>query len=305
MFELPFHAELAYEVPLNLEATLFCGQAFRWRALAENTFQAVVYGEVLRLTALPNRLWIESTAEHINGKPLPDFVWHYLGMEDNLDRLFSARFIKQYPHLVQGASTYFGLRLLRQEPFETLISFMCAQGVGIALIRRQVLSLSQSWDNFIAITEYKFPTAEQIACAPLRKLTKCTNNNTIRASNIQAVAKAITSGDLDLATLSAPHCDFQTARQALLRYDGIGEKIADCVCLFGLGHRTAFPIDTHVRQYLQAWFGLSTYTASLSSKEYQRLSHEARALLGEAHAGLAGQLLFHYWRKDIKRMKMF
>lgn len=305
MLELPFQDELSYQAHLNLEATLFCGQAFRWQALSANAFQAVVYGEVLRLTSFPNRLFIESTAERINGKTLSEFTRHYLGLDDDLQSLFPERFILEYPHLHQGASAYFGLRLLRQEPFETLVSFMCAQGVGITLIRRQVSFISENFGDFITITEYKFPTPEQLAIAPIGKLTRCTNNNAYRARNIRAVALAVACGDLDLARLSAPHCDFQVAREALLRYDGIGEKIADCVCLFGLGHRTAFPIDTHVRQYLATWFGLSTLTASLTSKEYRRLSDAARRILGEAQAGLVGQLLFHYWRKDVKFMKAF
>lgn len=305
MKELPFRAELAYQVPLNLEATLFCGQAFRWRVLSDNAFQAIVYGEALRLSNFQGRLLIQSTAERINHKPLSDFVWHYLGIEDNLDSLFPSQFATQYPHLFQGASAYFGLRLLRQEPFETLISFMCAQGVGISLIRRQILNLSQIFGDIISITEYKFPNEKQLANASLHKLTACTNNNGIRARNIRTIARAIAQDDLDLTKLSAPHCDFQAAREALLHYHGIGDKIADCVCLFGLGHRTSFPIDTHVRQYLQEWFGLSTQTVSLSSKEYERLSNTARMLLGESQAGLAGQLLFHYWRKDVKHMKVF
>ncbi len=306
MFELPFQSELLYDVPLNLEATLFCGQAFRWQKLGKDTFQAVVYGEILRLASLqPHRLLIASTAECINGKLLRDFVWHYLGLEDDVSTLFPALFIQMYPHLYQGASAYLGLRLLRQEPFETLVSFMCAQGVGIALIRRQVSLISQNFGDFIAITEYKFPTPEQLANAPIEKLIRCTNNNAHRARNIQAISMAVARGDLNLAHLSAPHCDFENARKTLLRYSGIGEKITDCVCLFGLGHRTAFPIDTHVRQYLEAWFGLSTRTTSLTSKEYRRLSDAARRILGEVQAGLVGQLLFHYWRKDVKFMKAF
>lgn len=305
MLSLPFCAELTYDVPLNLEATLFCGQAFRWHTISENIFQAVVYGEVLRLISFPNRLLIESTAKRIGGKSLSEFVWHYLGFEDELETLFSKNFILRYRHIYQGASTYFGLRLLRQEPFEVLVSFMCAQGVGISLVRRQVFYLSQNFGNFIPITEYKFPSPEQLASAPLQQLIACTNNNATRARNIRAVATSVACGDLNLARISAPHSDFQSARETLLRYNGIGDKIADCVCLFGLGHRMAFPIDTHVRQYLQAWFGLSTQTVSLSSKEYQRLSNEARILLGDTQAGLAGQLLFHYWRKEVKRMKAF
>ncbi len=304
--QLPYSDELCYNAPLNLEATLFCGQAFRWQKLSDHAFQGVVYGEIVRLTEVHHgRILIESTAPHLNHQSLPDFTRHYLGFEDNLNDLFSRSFIKKYPHLYRGASHYFGLRLLRQEPFETLISFMCAQGIGVALIRRQVLLLSQNFGRFITITEYKFPAPNALAHADLSRLAQCTNNNLIRARNIQRVAQAVADGDLDLSALSAPHCDFETARASLLRYHGIGDKIADCVCLFGLGHRSAFPIDTHVRQYLSAWFGISTKSVSLTSTEYQRLCREARAILGEVNTGLAGQLLFHYWRKDIKAMKSF
>jgi len=304
--QLPYSSELWYNAPLNLEATLFCGQAFRWQKLTEHTFQGVVYGEILRLTEMHDgRILIESTAPRLNHQSLSDFTRYYLGLEDTLDDLFPPLFIKNYPHLYHGALPYFGLRLLRQEPFETLISFMCAQGIGVSLIRRQVLLLSQNFGEFIAITEYKFPTPNALAHADLSQLAQCTNNNLIRARNIQRVAQAVVNGDLDLTALSAPHCHLETARATLLRYSGIGDKIADCVCLFGLGHRSAFPIDTHVRQYLSAWFGLSTKTASLSSKEYQRLANEARGILGDTHAGLAGQLLFHYWRKEVKHMKAF
>ncbi|MCS6989368.1 MAG: Fe-S cluster assembly protein HesB [Chloroherpetonaceae bacterium] len=305
MLALPYRAELHHNVPLNLEATLFCGQAFRWQKVADNAFQGVVYGEILRLTSRPNALLIESTASRINGKPLRDFAWIYLGLEDNLSELFSPSFISRYPHLYRGASKYFGLRLLRQEPFEALISFMCAQGIGIALIRRQVSLFSLLFGDFIAITEKSFPAPEVLAAARLSTLVKCANNNPIRAKNIRAVAHAVAKGELDLRQLSAPTCDFQTARETLLRYDGIGEKIADCVCLFGLGHREAFPIDTHVRQYLKEWFGIKTSTATLSSKTYRWLCDEARAILGKTNAGLAGQLLFHYWRKDIKGLTAF
>lgn len=305
MIELPFRAELAYDAPLNLEATLFCGQAFRWQKISDNVFQAVVRGEVLRLTTRPNALFIESTASRIDGKSLREFIWHYLGFEDDLSELFPASFSSRFPDLYYGASSYLGLRLLRQEPFETLISFMCAQGIGIALIRRQVLFLSQFLGFSFAITEYKFPTPDAIANASLSTLTRCANNNPIRAQNIRNVARAVASGDLNLLHLSAPNSDYETARETLLRYRGIGEKIADCVCLFGLGHREAFPIDTHVRQYLNEWFGISSPTTALASKEYRRLSNEARAILGTKHAGLAGQTLFHYWRKDIKGLKAF
>jgi hypothetical protein len=78
--QLPYSSELWYNAPLNLEATLFCGQAFRWQKLTEHTFQGVVYGEIVRLTEVhQGQILIESTAPRINHQSLSDFTRHYLG----------------------------------------------------------------------------------------------------------------------------------------------------------------------------------------------------------------------------------
>jgi N-glycosylase/DNA lyase len=126
-----YTATLSLSSPLNLHDTLFCGQAFRWQALAPQhpfyDYIAVVHDTILALG--------------LRGS-----------LSDQLDAVFSPSFRRRYPHVVQGASAYFGLRLLRQAPFETLISFMCAQGIGIALIRRQILQLSQEFGTQIDAT---------------------------------------------------------------------------------------------------------------------------------------------------------
>lgn len=341
---------LPVSVPLNLEATLFCGQAFRWQRVSPEerepkVFQAVVGGEVLELSqqfssvephSPASELLVRCTAEAIGGEPLKKFVPHYLGLDDDVEKIFPPPFRSRYPDLVAAAMRYFGLRLMRQAPFETLISFMCAQGMGIKLIRRQVSLLARAFgnplaappdltidsphensyenlntslsqlpqiQNFIAITAYKFPTPEQIAAAPVSVLTGCTNNNSIRAKNIRRVAEAVADGSLNLNALLALRCPLDEARETLMRFSGIGAKIADCVCLFGLEHRSAFPIDTHVRQYLDGWFGLKTKTASLTPAGYEALCNEAKDVLGSPYAGLAGQLLFHTWRRDVRHLK--
>jgi N-glycosylase/DNA lyase len=308
---LPFSISFPLNAPLHLEATLFCGQAFRWETLSRSpvpVYQAVICDAIVQLKQHGQMLYVSSTSEFINKQPLDVFIRNYLGLSDLIETVFPISFQHQYPDIYAGASVYFGLRLLRQSPFETLISFMCAQGIGVHLIRRQVMLLSKRFGQiitFFPITDYQFPEAQVLAEADLRILTQCTNNNSIRAKNIRAVAEAVASGALSLVALCAPQCSLSDARETLMRYNGIGEKIADCVCLFGLGHLNAFPIDTHVRQYLDAWFGLRSATASLTSANYERLCDEARKILGERHAGLAGQILFHYWRKDIRGMTEF
>ncbi|MBC8044219.1 MAG: Fe-S cluster assembly protein HesB [Rhizobacter sp.] len=310
---LPYCAVLPLAVPLNLEASLFCGQAFRWQVITEDgekKFRGVVEGELVELArtdeSIHGSLRIESTAPLILNQPLEKFFTRYLGLDDPIEAFFAPEFQHNYPDLFAASEHYFGLRVLHQAPFETLISFMCAQGMGIALIRRQAdllatnLGSTTTEQNFIPITAYEFPTAAQLAEAPLAALQVCTNNNSIRARNIKAVASLVARGDLKLETLASPHASLDEARNALMACSGIGEKIADCVCLFGLGHSDAFPIDTHVRQYLDAWFGLRTATQSLTRTGYDRLADEARKILGAKYAGHAGQILFHYWRLNVR-----
>ncbi len=339
-----YTATLSLSAPLNLHDTLFCGQAFRWQVLAPHPlydYFVVVHHAILALGLRGSTLHIFSSAPQIQHQPLTQFVAHYLGLSDQLDAVFSPSFRRRYPHVVQGASAYFGLRLLRQAPFETLISFMCAQGIGIALIRRQIQQLSQEFGtkldattltqvttvseagiseqdrvalstkpSFISTPDmdkhfYLFPTADQLAEAPLHRLQRCTNNNLQRARHIRQVARAVADGALRLETLSAPHSTLEQARQTLLEYDGIGEKIADCICLFGLQHHDAFPIDTHVRQYLAEWFGLVSPTYTLTARSYRHLAQAARKLLNTPYPGLAGQWLFHHWRRNIKQMTAY
>jgi N-glycosylase/DNA lyase len=306
---IPLHA-----APLNLRATLFCGQAFRWIELPASDpnaayFQAVVSGEVLQLSVHHEVLYAACTSSSIEGEPLADFVNKYLGLSRAMDNVFQPSFQKKFPEVYRGAMRYAGLRLLQQAPFETLISFMCAQGVGIALIRRQVAELATHFGKLLH-TElgeptYAFPTPDALASANRNTLIRCANNNGIRAKNIRAVSKAVALGELNLNNLLSPTCSYLDARNALVTYNGIGQKIADCVCAFGFGHREAFPIDTHVRQYLQQWFRLRSRTVSLTPKEYDRLCDRARHLIGDANPALAGQWLFHYWRKDVKGMTAF
>ena len=86
---------------------------------------------------------------------------------------------------------------------------------------------------------------------------------------------------------------------------GIGFKIADCIALFGLGRFDAFPIDTHVRQYLGKWFNSRTALRSLTPANYLILDAEARTFLNPELAGYGGHILFHCWRKEVKKLHSF
>lgn len=201
---------------------------------------------------------------------------------------------------------------MRQDPFEIMVTFMCAQGIGMHLIRRQVSMITERYgEKHILDTEkgplvlHGFPAPSALASAKVDELARCTNNNRIRAANIIEMARSFESGKLALACVSSSECNLETLRETLCAHSGIGLKIADCIALFGLGRFDAFPIDTHVKQYLWEWFGIEAARKSLTEKNYRFLQDEARKILGNEYAGYAGHMLFHCWRKEVKKMKAF
>jgi N-glycosylase/DNA lyase len=297
---LLFTATLANIGLIDLEATLFCGQAFRWHKISDGVFSGVVRGVWVELSQpSPAMICIRSTHESIADRSLVDFFFEYLGLADLIESFANVPFARKYPKLYRETLQYAGIRIMRQDPFELLISFMCAQGMGIRIIRRQIQLLSEKFgeahDGY-----FSFPTATALAAASLETMTACTNNNKIRAANIIQVARNVASGKLNVEQLVKGHAVFDDARTMLIKQRGIGEKIADCVCLFGLGHLEAFPIDTHVRQYLETWFHIKPETKSLTPEAYALLCTKARKLFGDSSAGYWGQVLFHYWRVEVR-----
>ena len=189
---------------------------------------------------------------------------------------------------------------------------MCAQGIGMHLIRKQVAMLTENYGEAIPVTFkgkslvlHNFPTPQRLAAADPFTLSRCTNNTRLRAANIISASRRIAEGSIDLDSLRNKQMPLDELRLTLSQNSGIGFKIADCIALFGLGRFDAFPIDTHVRQYLGTWFKSAAALRSLSPATYLMMDAEARTLLNPEFAGYAGHILFHCWRKEIKKLRSF
>ncbi len=193
-----------------------------------------------------------------------------------------------------------------------MVSFMCAQGIGMHLIRKQVSMLAMGYGNKVSVSVsgrevilYIFPTPEQLAEADPIALSLCTNNNRIRATNIILAAKGVLEGRINFDYLANRELPLSVLRNELCKNPGIGFKIADCIALFGLARFDAFPIDTHVKQYLAKWFNSTIALRSLTPGSYLALDAEARTFLNPELAGYAGHILFHCWRCEIKKLRSF
>lgn len=301
--------------PFNLEDTLYSGQSFIWRQPNdyEEYHSGVINGCLILIRKSQDGLFdFKSSSEVIECMSISDYLIRFFSLEIDVNSIFSESFRHNYPDIWSLVKPYSSVRVMRQNPFEIMVTFMCAQGIGMHLIRRQVSMIIQRYGQKIVIETkdgtlvyFSFPSPEDLATAEIDELSRCTNNNRIRAGNIIAMARSFASGKLALDCISSGECSLESLRETLCEHGGIGMKIADCIALFGLGRFDAFPIDTHVKQYLWEWFGIEAAQRTLTEKNYRFLQDEARNILGNRYAGYAGHMLFHCWRKEKKKMKAF
>jgi N-glycosylase/DNA lyase len=267
----------------DLAATLSSGQAFRWRQV-EDAWEGVVGSRWVRLCQEPGRIRAR-TAE-----PVADWNWlrHYLQLDVQLEHILAA-FPDDEP-MRQSVESCRGLRLLRQEPWECLASFICSSTKQITQIRQIVALLCQRFGHTVAVPDggaaaCAFPTVQRLAEASEAELRQCKLG--FRAPYLAATARKLARGEVDLARLS--ELPLEQAREHLLALPGVGVKIADCVLLFAYGFPQAFPLDVWVIKALR-----QLYFPNRSPK-MARLRRFSRTHFG-SQSGYAQQYLFHYMR---------
>ncbi len=303
------------EIKIDVKQSLFSGQTFLWDIVstdAEYYLSVIKNIPVIIQQISDYKIEIQSDSIVIDSALITDFIKSYFSFEIDANLIFQDDFKRFNSEIYSLISSYFSLRILRQDPYETMISFMCAQGIGMHLIRKQIRMLKKNYGKKISITLsgkevilYTFPTPERLAAVDPLVLSTCTNNNRIRAKNIVLAAQGVADGEIDLQSLCDPAIPLAELRNTLCLNPGIGFKIADCIALFGLGRFDAFPIDTHVRQYLGKWFNSRTALRSLTPANYLILDAEARTFLNPELAGYGGHILFHCWRKEVKKLHSF
>ncbi len=261
--------DLAGVDELDIVKTFECGQCFRWNADSDGVYTGVAFGFPARVWAENGRVYLRSAA--------PEDMWRSYF---DLDRDYAAASsgFDGGDYLAECVEFGRGIRILRQDGWEALCSFIISQCNNISRIKGIVERLCELFGDeleFEGRRYYSFPPAERIAelnvdeLAPLR----CG----YRAPYIISAAIAVATGALDLKELAA--ADSVTAKKELLKLNGVGEKVANCVVLFGLYHMEAFPIDVWIRRALKEHFPPDFDPATLGSC-----------------AGLAQQYIFYYAR---------
>jgi N-glycosylase/DNA lyase len=267
----------------NLGLTLDSGQAFRWNRQGAG-WEGIIFDRWVRLEQAPTGIQAETFS------PVSDWKWlkDYLQIETDFEAV-----LKTFPcdePMMKALGACGGLRLLRQEPWETLASFICSSTKQIVQIRQMVRELSLRFGNRVAapnhsIDSYSFPKVERIAAATEQSLRECKLG--FRAGYLQKTAQQIIDQDLDLASLK--NMPVEKAREILMNFHGVGRKIADCVLLFGYGFQEAFPVDVWITKALKELY----FPKGRPSQK--RLLKFSKTHFGP-NSGYAQQYLFHYMR---------
>ena len=250
-----------------LADTLDCGQAFRWYE-KDGKWYGIAHSTKLCLFNDGDDVVIEGVSE-------AEFesVWRaYFDLDRDYSAVIDA--VKEDKRLNKICALTGGIRLLRQDPWEALCSFIISQNNNIPRIKGIVERLCQAYGNDLGDGAYSFPQAEKIAALTVEDLAPIRAG--FRAKYIIDAAKKVASGQVPINELC--NMDVQSAAEALMLISGVGPKVAACTLLFGCGHIECFPVDVWIKRAMEVMFsdGLPDYALPYAGIVQQYIFHYAR-----------------------------
>jgi len=261
----------------NLEHTFLCGQCFRWEQMDDGSFSGVTGGKVYQIRDLGGTFVIDNaTYKDYN------YLKKYLDLERDYGKIKQT--LSKNELLKKAINVGWGIRILRQDFFETLISYIISQQNNIKRITKLVNALCEKYGKPIFYkgkTYYAFPTPEELSAAAIPDLLQLGLG--YRAEYVYYAVKDVLSGRISEEIL----LDLPTneARKLLLSMKGVGDKVCDCIMLFSLGKSGLFPVDVWIRRVMEENY------SSDNPKE------AGEAMFGEL-SGFAQQYLFYYRRSQ-------
>jgi N-glycosylase/DNA lyase len=287
---------------LNPEITVNSGQMFLWENY-KNSWYGVYKSHILKFS-LDHKNSSKGTYDHLYFDSLPELDnWQQLvfRLDDDINYISSC--LTNDNMISQLFKKYSGLWLMRQDPFQCMISFACSSNTNIPMIRRMLKNLCRKFGIKREIDEKKFftfPTTKSLAKASINELCSCGIG--YRAKTIKSLTEKIIIGTLNIEELS--RYKYDEAKEKLLGIYGIGNKLADCILLFSLEKTEAFPIDVWIARSIYSYyrallnqesFKLDFKSTKLSPNKYNLLSKIMRQHFGK-YAGYAQQYLYYHMR---------
>jgi N-glycosylase/DNA lyase len=260
----------------NLEHTLECGQIFRINRV-DGWYYINAQDKFFKISQVENEIEFHGVDK--------EFITHFFSLNENLSKILKG--INKDKYIKKSIDKYRGLRIIKQDPWECLISFICSSASNIPRIKSKLKALSESFGKKVSLDgvyNYAFPTPGNI-----NNYKKILNAKTgFRAKYIFEANNSVNSTNLNsLRTQS-----YKNAKNELKKINGVGDKVADCILLFSLGFNQAFPVDTWIKKTMQLLYFDNTTVSNEKVREF------GLDYFG-TYAGYAQQYLFMFARNDL------
>lgn len=259
-----------------------CGQCFRWNKEEDGSYTGVVSGKVINVSQLGTKVIFDNLT-------LDDYhiVKDYFDLDTDYEKIKEK--VSTDDIMKKAIDFGCGIRILNQDEWETMISFMISANNRIPMIKKVIENLSCKFGNFITSYRgrdyYSFPTPEQLAEAPVDKIIECKAG--FRAPRIKEAAERFLNERDTIYDLK--NKSYQEGLDYLKTYSGIGDKVANCILLFSMKQFDTFPVDVWVRRVMQTLY----VDKDTSDKEIRRFAEDK---FGD-FSGYAQQYLFYYARE--------
>lgn len=268
-----------------------CGQCFRWNRTERDTYIGIAFGKVIEVEKQEDNVILHnSTIDDFNN------IWRaYFDLDRDYSKI-KDEFVTD-PLLKQAVEFGYGIRLLKQDPFEIVISFIISANNRIPMIKRAIKNISQKWGEELSYNGesfYSFPKVERLKEVTLEEIESCGVG--FRGKYImdtvnkvyESISLAEGSLDFNLDHIKAQSDD--ECHKLLQSFTGIGPKVADCIMLFSMEKYSAFPVDVWVKRAMQHFY----LAPDVSLKKIRDFGRDK---FGEL-SGFAQQYLFYYAREN-------
>ena len=259
----------------DLSQTFDCGQCFRWEKINDK-HHGIVHDKSIVMFQDENEILIEN----ISLSEFKNFWFDYFDLGTDYKKI-GEDLAETSSTLAKAHEQCKGIRILKQDPWETLCSFIISQNNNIPRIKKIISSLCFHFGNKVG-KDFSFPSAEKISTLSLEDLSPIKSG--FRAKYILDAARKVANKQINFETLS--NTDVVSARNSLMEIKGVGPKVADCVLLYGLHKLEAFPIDVWMKRVMETFF------------------YKKSPQMFGSYAGVAQQYLYHYSRTNPEILKI-
>jgi N-glycosylase/DNA lyase len=258
----------------NLDYTLSCGQVFRWEK--NDWWTGVVNAAIIRAKQEGSEILIDSPLDK-------KFILDYFRLDDDMEKIYAS--ISRDEKIASLIRKYKGLHLVHQDPWECLVSYICSSNNTIQNITSSIRRMCECFGKKIENGHYSFPAPEALSEVEICEMEHCRLG--FRAPRILKIASMTANNEFDLYGIK--YLSYKEGREELMKIDGVGNKIADCVLLFAFGKLESFPVDTHIESIMERFYG-DKFKGS-KSKKREEIAEFARDYFGK-YCGYAQEYLF-------------